>query len=71
MPQWVKDVAKALSSAALAGIAAATTALVGDGKISAVEWLAIAAAVIYGGYGTYWTPDSMSPLRKAINNGSK
>jgi hypothetical protein len=68
VPQWIKDIAKAFSGGALAGIAAATTALVGDGKIDTLEWLAVAAAIIYGGYGVWQTPDSMSPMRKALKN---
>lgn len=67
VPQWVQDITKAFSGGALAGIAAASTALL-DGKIDQVEWLAIAAAVIYGGYGVWQTPDSMSPMRKALKN---
>ena len=66
LPQWVQDITKAFAGAALAGLAAASTALVGDGRIEVVEWLTIAAAVIGGGYGVWQTPDSMSPLRKAL-----
>jgi len=68
MPRWVKEIAKALSGGALSGIAAATTALVGDGVIDRIEWLTIAAAAIGAGYGVWQTPDSMTTMRKALKN---
>jgi hypothetical protein len=68
MPPWVKEIAKALSGGALSGIAAATTALVGDGVIDRIEWLTIAAAAIGAGYGVWQTPDSMTPMRRALKN---
>jgi hypothetical protein len=71
IPDWVKEIAKAITSGALAGIATATTALVGDGRIDTIEALAIAAAVIVNGYGVWQMPDSMSPLRKALRNSQK
>jgi hypothetical protein len=66
IPDWVKEIAKAIVAGALAGIATATTALVGDGQIDTIEALAIASAVLVNGYGVWQMPDSMSPLRKAL-----
>ena len=71
VPQWILDMTKALVGGALAGLAAATTALVSDGVIATVEWLTIAAAVIGGGYGVWQMPDSMSPLRRALKASRK
>lgn len=68
VPQWIMDMTKAFVGGALSGLAAATTALVGDGVIATVEWLTIAAAVIGGGYGVWQTPDSMTPFRRALRN---
>lgn len=71
MPDWAKEIAKALMSGLIAGLATAGTALVGDQVITAAEGVAIAFATVTSIYGVYWTPDSMSPLRKALRDSQK